>query len=72
VLITITHDVNAALSNFSNVLALADHSVFFSGTTRDFRLKGPEILEKVFSLQFTEEKYGDAGKSFLLPREISA
>ncbi len=70
VLLTITHDINAALSNFTNVLAIADKTVLFAGTTSEFRKQGPHILEKVFSLKFSEEKFDNGTKPFLIPQEI--
>ncbi len=56
IIITITHDVNAAIASFSNVLALVDGSLFFAGPVSDFRERCPGILNKIYSIPFEEAR----------------
>ncbi|MCL2218688.1 MAG: ABC transporter ATP-binding protein [Chitinispirillia bacterium] len=50
--ITITHDVNFALSTHNNILALIDGRVFFRGTRDEFCAGAVSNLEKIFSVDF--------------------
>jgi iron complex transport system ATP-binding protein len=57
--ITVTHDVNFALSTHKNVLALIDGKVFFNGTRELFYVNAVDNLEKIFSIRF--DKVGVPG-----------
>jgi iron complex transport system ATP-binding protein len=50
--ITVTHDVNFALSAHNNVLALVDGKVFFSGSKKSFCADAVDNLSKIFSVEF--------------------
>jgi len=50
--ITVTHDINFALSTHNNVLALVDGGVFFSGTKHLFCADAADNLFKIFAVDF--------------------
>lgn len=51
--IMVTHDINAALSSCSHILALIDGTVFFAGDTQKFRQQCPGILKSIFGITFS-------------------
>jgi iron complex transport system ATP-binding protein len=51
--ITVTHDVNFALSTHNNILALVDGSIFSSGTKEKFCIDAVGNLKKIFSVDFS-------------------
>ncbi|MDR3011750.1 MAG: ABC transporter ATP-binding protein [Chitinispirillales bacterium] len=50
--ITVTHDVNFALSTHNNILALVDGETFFCGTKKEFCINAIGNLSKIFSVDF--------------------
>jgi iron complex transport system ATP-binding protein len=50
--ITVTHDVNFALSTHNNILAIINGKVFFNGTRDEFCIDAVDNLEKIFSIRF--------------------
>jgi len=61
--VTVTHDVNFALSTHKNILAIIDGKVFFNGTKNEFCIDAVNNLEKIFSIRFnTVDIPGDTGK----------
>jgi len=50
--ITVTHDVNFALSTHNNILALVDGKVFFCGARDKFCVDAVDNLSKIFSVDF--------------------
>jgi len=52
IVITVTHDVNLALSTHNNILALIDGKPFFCGTKDEFCANAVNNLSKVFSVDF--------------------
>ncbi|MDR2578107.1 MAG: ABC transporter ATP-binding protein [Chitinispirillales bacterium] len=50
--ITVTHDVNFALSTHDNILALVDGKIFFCGTKEEFCIDAAGRLSKIFSVNF--------------------
>jgi len=67
--ITITHDANAAISRFTNLLALVDDRLFYCGTTTDFRQQCPAILTDIFSVGFEEARCSSTGRTIIVPGE---
>lgn len=51
-MVTVTHDVNAALVRSSHILALVAGRVFFAGTTAELRRRAPGVLQEIYSLPF--------------------
>lgn len=49
---TVTHDINAALSHYSHILALKNGSVYFAGTKETFLSYCPDILTEVYDVAF--------------------
>jgi len=50
--VTVTHDVNFALSTHKNILAIVDGKIFFNGTKEVFCKDAVNNLEKIFSIKF--------------------
>jgi len=50
--ITVTHDINFALSVHDNVLALVDGKTVFCGTKEEFRADAVKNLSRIFSVEF--------------------
>jgi len=50
--ITVTHDVNLALSTHNNILALVDGRPFFCGSKDEFCADAENNLSKIFSVNF--------------------
>ncbi|MDR2694615.1 MAG: ABC transporter ATP-binding protein [Chitinispirillales bacterium] len=50
--VTVTHDVNFALSTHKNILAVINGKVFFNGTKDEFCVNAVDNLEKIFSIKF--------------------
>ena len=50
--ITVTHDVNFALSTHKNILAIVDGKTFFHGSRDEFCINAVDNLEKIFSIRF--------------------
>jgi iron complex transport system ATP-binding protein len=50
--ITVTHDVNFALSTHKNILAVIDGKIFFNGMVKSFCVDAVDNLEKIFSIKF--------------------
>lgn len=66
-MITITHDINAALNRYSHILALKDGKVVFAGDVKRFLTHCPDILSDIYSLTY-DKIYMDAnGRRVLFP-----
>ncbi len=64
-IIAVTHDVNAAISSSSTVLALdGGHSVFQGSPTE---VADPAVLETIFNTRFTMCRHPDNGQPVILP-----
>jgi len=50
--VTVTHDVNFALSTHKNILAIIDGKVFFNGSKDVFCTDAINNLERIFSIKF--------------------
>ena len=50
--ITVTHDVNFALSTHQNILAIVDGKIFFNGSRDEFCIDAVDNLERIFSVKF--------------------
>jgi len=50
--VTVTHDVNFALSTHQNILAVIDGKTFFKGSRDEFCIDAVNNLEKIFSIKF--------------------
>ncbi|MDR2591377.1 MAG: ABC transporter ATP-binding protein [Chitinispirillales bacterium] len=50
--ITVTHDVNFALSAHKNILAIINGKIFFNGSRDKFCIDAVNNLEKIFSIKF--------------------
>lgn len=51
-MVTVTHDVNAALVRSSHILALVAGRVFFAGAAAELRRRAPAVLQEIYSLPF--------------------
>jgi iron complex transport system ATP-binding protein len=71
IVITITHDANAAISRFTNLLALVDGGLFFAGPTHDFKKRCPHILEEIFSVRFEEAQCSESKRTIIIPGETT-
>jgi iron complex transport system ATP-binding protein len=71
VIITITHDVNAAITRFSNVLALVDKKMFYAGSAAIFRERCPKILTDVFGIVFGEATVKNASRVVMICDEAT-
>jgi iron complex transport system ATP-binding protein len=71
IIITITHDVNVAITNFAHILALSNSSLFFAGTVKQFTEKCPEVLEDIFSIRFEKADCETTGRTMIFPFEIA-
>jgi iron complex transport system ATP-binding protein len=71
VIVTITHDVNAAITRFSNVLALVDKKMFYAGSTAIFRERCPKILTDVFGVSFREAEVKNASRVVMISDEAA-
>lgn len=52
--ISVTHNINAAIHQYSHILALKDGTVYFSGTREEFLEQSPEIIKEIYSISFQE------------------
>jgi iron complex transport system ATP-binding protein len=71
IIVTITHDANAAISRYNNILALVDGHQFFAGSTRIFKEKCPDVLEKIFSVRFEEAQCNSSKRKIIIPGETA-
>jgi iron complex transport system ATP-binding protein len=71
VIVTITHDVNAAIARFSNVLALVGKKTFYAGSSSIFRERCPQILRDVFGVSFEEATVKDASRVVMISDEAT-
>lgn len=63
--ITVTHDVNLALSVHDNILALVDGKTFFRGTKKEFSVGAEDNLSKIFSVDFCAVERPDKTNAYL-------
>ena len=68
--LTITHDVNAAMTGFSNVLALVEGKVFYAGPVSDFRNRCPHLLDEIFNVTFARATVENSGRSVMISSEV--
>ncbi|HUI90605.1 MAG TPA: ABC transporter ATP-binding protein [Chitinivibrionales bacterium] len=71
VIITITHDANSAISQYDNIAALNEGRLFFAGTTSDFKIRCPSILEEIFSIRFERAQCVSSQRSIIVPGEMA-
>jgi len=50
--VTVTHDINFALSAHQNILAIINGKTFFKGSRDEFCIDAVNNLEKIFSIKF--------------------
>jgi iron complex transport system ATP-binding protein len=65
-IVTVTHEITSILSNYSNVLALRNGSISFSGTCSTIKNQSIKFLESVFDVPF-ESFTSLKGESLLAP-----
>jgi iron complex transport system ATP-binding protein len=70
IIITITHDVNVAITNSTNILALSSSTLFFAGPVNKFTEKCPDVLEDIFSIRFEKAHCAVTGRTMIVPFEI--
>lgn len=66
-MITVTHDINAALEHNSHLLALNCGKVLFAGTTADFRFNASELLHRIYSITFETVAGASNGTHYYMP-----
>ncbi len=57
--ITVTHDINFALSTHSHLMGLSGGKTVFSGTKESFAMKDTDLLTKLFSVDFSKVALAD-------------
>jgi iron complex transport system ATP-binding protein len=67
-LITVTHDINAALERCTHVLALVSGSVAFSGSVDIFKSDAVPLLRSVYGINFDTIEGTSAGRCFFVPQ----
>ena len=68
--ITVTHDINAALSNSSHVLAILNGTVNFSGPIQKFLEECPGILKDIYSIEFESVEIDSGIGKIMISLEI--
>lgn len=58
-IITVTHDISAAVSKYDHILAIKDGKQHFAGLTSLFKTNCPHILHEIFSITFDSIKHYD-------------
>ncbi|MFP4014916.1 MAG: ABC transporter ATP-binding protein [Chitinispirillaceae bacterium] len=58
--VTVTHDINFALSVHSHILALSDGRVIFQGEKSSFDSRGTRLLSELFSVDFSRVSLGES------------
>ena len=66
-MITVTHDINAALQRNSHVLALFSGKTVFAGTTGKFRVNAVDHLLKIFGIPFETVTGEVSGTEWFMP-----
>lgn len=66
-LITVTHDINAALQRNTHVLALNCGKAVYAGTAAAFTGNAVDLLLKVYGIEFETVVGSSTGKSFYMP-----
>jgi len=64
--VTVTHDVNFALSTHNNIMALVDGRVFFCGTKERFCVNAEDNLSKIFSVDFRAIEHHDKKITYIV------
>jgi iron complex transport system ATP-binding protein len=65
--LTVTHDINAALFRNDNVLALKDGSVFYAGSPDKIIESTPSMLRDIFGISFVKGICKENGRAFVMP-----
>ncbi len=71
-IVTITHDVNTAITRFENVLALVDGGPFYAGPAKAFRTRCPEVLGEIFSIAFEQAIGKETRQTVMIPGKGAA
>jgi iron complex transport system ATP-binding protein len=67
-MITVTHDINTALSQSDRILALVKGSAFYAGSTDKFLGRSPGILREIFDIEFVDVELPGTNKRIVMPR----
>jgi ABC-type cobalamin/Fe3+-siderophores transport system ATPase subunit len=70
-LVTITHDVNSALTEYTHVLALVDGGAYFRGTIAELRERAEELLREVYGMPFEIVRTPGGARTFVVPSEAA-
>ncbi|MBN1759168.1 MAG: ABC transporter ATP-binding protein [Chitinispirillaceae bacterium] len=68
-MITVTHDINAALQRNTHVLALNSGKSVFVGTTSEFRKTAVDLLQKIYGIVFETVNGTSSGKPYYMPAQ---
>jgi ABC-type cobalamin/Fe3+-siderophores transport system ATPase subunit len=66
-LITVTHDINAALQRSTHVLALVCGKAAFTGTMESFRAEATTLLKTIYGISFETICGGIGNRVFYVP-----
>jgi len=66
-IITVTHDINDAISRNNNVLALSDGKVYYAGRTEGLSENYFTSLKDIYGLEFTEAIVSSTGQKIYVP-----
>lgn len=68
-MVTITHDVNAAFSGHSHLLAIRDGGIVYRGSVAEAKSRAEELLKEVFGIAFLTAQTADGRVRVLVPGE---
>ena len=68
-MVTVTHDINAALQRNSHILALLSGRTVFAGTTGTFRENAAAHLLEIYGIPFETVFGGSSGISWFMPSQ---
>ena len=66
-LLTVTHDINAALQRNTHVLALGSGKVIYAGETARFLENASSLLEMIYGIGFETVICSSTGDKFFIP-----
>jgi ABC-type cobalamin/Fe3+-siderophores transport system ATPase subunit len=68
-MVTVTHDINAALQRNTHILALHTGKKVFAGTTETFRLNATNHLKEIYGIPFETVTGGSSGTRWFMPAQ---
>jgi ABC-type cobalamin/Fe3+-siderophores transport system ATPase subunit len=69
-IVTVTHDVNAALSYHSHLLALVDGRAYYCGPSEPNRDTAAELLARVYGIPFEPATTAGGSRTLIVPEAL--